>query len=217
MSEIKPKKMVSRNVAIALGIICVMLIAILGAVIFFTDTSWQNRFNDLNSSYNNYMSTHSHTNYGYDSLQSQFNNLSNSFNGLNATYYQLSMNASSLQNQVNSLNNSLNLNESLLLWNYTIYNPPKTVQEYYSWPQDYSWPNYAGYVSVQVISDNNSTYVEVGWEAYGINYDSQVLVGTNGTAIFPILPLWGNPLVIYIGNTDAPNGAHITFTALYFY
>jgi len=81
MGEIKPKKTVSRNVAVALGIVCILLIAIIA---YFSVTgnsaqnsynnlqnsynNLQNQFNDLNTTYNNYTSTHSHTNADYDSM-----------------------------------------------------------------------------------------------------------------------------------------------------
>jgi len=59
--------MVSRNVAIALGIICVIVIAGLGGAIAY------------------YASTHSHTDSDYDSLRTQNANLQNEVNDFNTT------------------------------------------------------------------------------------------------------------------------------------
>jgi hypothetical protein len=61
MSE---KKMVSRNVAVALGIICIILIVGLGLIMaYYTMT-----INNKDTTYNEYVSTHSHTNAEYDSM-----------------------------------------------------------------------------------------------------------------------------------------------------
>jgi hypothetical protein len=61
------KKVVGRNVAIALGIICIILIVGLGgAMAYYTMT-----INDKNATYDSYTSTHSHTNSEYDLLFNQ--------------------------------------------------------------------------------------------------------------------------------------------------
>jgi len=74
MSEIKPKKMVRRSVAISLGIICILLIAftayfaVAGISAQNSYNNLQNQYNNLNSTYNSYVSTHSHTNAEYDAM-----------------------------------------------------------------------------------------------------------------------------------------------------
>jgi len=61
------KKVIGRNVAIALGIVCIILIVSLGgAMAYYTMT-----INEKNATYDSYTSTHSHTNSEYDSLFSQ--------------------------------------------------------------------------------------------------------------------------------------------------
>jgi hypothetical protein len=89
MSE---KKVVRRSVAIALGIICIILIAGLGgAMAYYTmivndknttydsyasnHTQTNSEFNTLNSSYYDYMGTHSHTDSEYDALQSNYDSV----------------------------------------------------------------------------------------------------------------------------------------------
>jgi len=89
MSE---KKMIGRNVAIALGIMCVILaVGLVGAITNYTsiinnkDTIHQDyvsthsntnsEFNSLNSSYYDYMGTHSHTDSEYDALQSNYDSV----------------------------------------------------------------------------------------------------------------------------------------------
>jgi hypothetical protein len=68
MSE---KKVVGRKVAIALGIICVILVVALAGVIAY----YTRIINDKDTLYNNYVATHSHSNEEYDSLQSQVDSL----------------------------------------------------------------------------------------------------------------------------------------------
>lgn len=59
MNQTEPKKMVSRNVAVALGMICVVLIAGLGGAFVY------------------YFLNHVHTNSEYDALENQLNDLQN--------------------------------------------------------------------------------------------------------------------------------------------
>ena len=77
---------------------------------------------------------------------------------------------------------------------------------------------YAGYIWIHVDSNNTNTYVDLIWGNYGIHYDNQVVVGKNGTAAFPILPLEPVYTVsIKVGNTDTFNAAHVIVTATYYY
>ena len=86
MYETKPKKMVSRNVAIALGVICIVLVALIA---YFTVTGI--------------------------SAQNSYNNLQNQIANQNETISQLESNITNLQNQIaidnatiTSLANSIN-------------------------------------------------------------------------------------------------------------
>lgn len=98
--KVKEKKVVSRSVAIALGIICIILTAGLGIVLFMgyspisgsSVTSLQSQLNDLNATYNDYKSTHSDTDSDYTSLATQNLNLQNQ--------------NTNLQNQITSLNSA---------------------------------------------------------------------------------------------------------------
>lgn len=79
-----------------------------------------------------------------------------------------------------------------------------------------------GYISVNVhASTTNSTYVRVIWSSSGwrgrdpINYDSQITVGTNGTANFPVLQTHGAE--IRVGNTNLFDHAIEAVTITYYY
>src|SRR5271157_1547927 len=140
--------------------------------------------------YNSYVADHSHTDEDYDAISTQNTNLTN---------------------QVNDLNSILTLeNSTIWINNQTISQP---AGQYNNWPES---ANYAGYVSVNVTSTSNTTFVEVMYSAYGINYDNTTTVGLSGTAFFPLLP---SNITVFIGNGNQGNEgrANETVTITYFY
>lgn len=137
--ETKRGKVVGRNVAIALGIICLILIAALGVVAYMSyspTTGLQSQLNQLQDTYNTYVASHHHTDSEYDSLNSQNTNL---------------------QNQVNDLTSTLNLAKSeVWVTSQTVSQPAGT---YNFWTHS---TTYAGYVRVSVESSTtDKTYIEV--------------------------------------------------------
>ena len=221
MTEQKPeKKVVSRTVAIALGTICILLIGFI-AYFSITAISAQNSYNSLqnqnkqlqtwlagnetllnqtsvaalyslNSSYNNYVLTHSHTNSDYNSLSTQNTNL---------------------QNQVNSLNNIVDLKDSTGWFNKE--NVSNAAGEVASWSPTSS-VSYAGYIAVQVksLTNNNSTFVEVVYSSSGFSCNIRETVGISATVGFPILPTTN--LIVYIGTSNG-SAARETVTIVYYY
>jgi hypothetical protein len=148
MSE---KNVVSRNVAVALGIICIVLtVGLIGAILV-------------------------------------------------------------LQNQVNDLNSTLNLDKS------TVWVSDQTLKQsaniYTTWAPKFS-ASYVGYVSVRVISTTAEMYVRVIYTSHGANYDNQIVVGTDGTAVFPVLP--SSSIEVRVGNTNF-NGVNGAVTITYYY
>lgn len=197
LSEPTPRKVVGRNVAVALGIICIILIASLGVVIYMayspalstSTTSLQSQINDLNSTYNSYVSAHTHTNDEFNSLNSQNTNL---------------------QNQVNDLTSTLNLTKSdVWVTSQTVSQPAGT---YNFWTHS---ATYAGYVRVNVESSTtDKTYIKVLWSSYGVNYDYSLPVGVGGTGVFPVLP---SSVEVRVGNSNVLGGATETVTITYYY
>ena len=108
--EPKRGKVVGRNIAIALGIICIVLVAGLAVVIYMaysptastSTTSLQSQINDLNSTYNSYKSTHSHTNDEFNSLSSQNANLQNQYDTYVGDHNYTNEEYQNLQNQYNA-------------------------------------------------------------------------------------------------------------------
>jgi hypothetical protein len=217
MSE---KKIVNRNIAIALGTICVLLvvttayfsITTISAQDSYNNLQNQNKqlhtwltgnktlvnqtsitaFNSLNSTYYSYISTHSHTDSAYNSLSVQNTNL---------------------QNQVNNLSDIVNLNRNVLWVNkITISNTAGNVAR---WAPSMS-VSYAGYIGIQInsLTGNNDTYVEVRYSSPIYGFDIPMSVGKSGSLAFPVLPTTN--LEVLIGTTDG-SAATETVTIVYFY
>jgi len=173
--EVVGRKVVGRNVAIALGIICIILaVGLLGAIVIIS---------------------------GKD-------------------------------NTITSLNSQITEKDNIIsLKNSTVWVNNQTVSQYIG-PGGFHWwtswtfsAGYAGYVSVNVTSSTtNNTYAQVIWCStpspntypHGISYDSGLrMVGTSGTAYFPILP--SSSIEIRVGNTNPLSGATETVTITYHY
>lgn len=76
--------------------------------------------------------------------------------------------------------------------------------------------NYTGYVSVNILSSSTiNTYAEVIYSSHSVNYDNRIVVGSSGTAIFPILP--SSKIEIRVGNTNLTTGATETVVITYYY
>jgi hypothetical protein len=86
------KKMVSRSVAIALGVVCIILLAGIGGVMAY----YTMQINNKDSTYNNFVSTHRHTDSDYNGLNSTFYDYMGNYTHSNSDY-------ANLLNQVNSL------------------------------------------------------------------------------------------------------------------
>ena len=180
------KKIVSRNVALSLGIICVVLTALIA---YFTATgiSAQRSYNDL---------------------QNQNKQLQTWLNGNETLLSQTQNNNTNLQNQVNNFTDILNLGKSTTLYNGTITVVANTLE--LTILQE-STP-YAGYATVHVSSSIDVTVTPV-WDYYPIlRYQNDINVGSNGTAIFPVLP---SGFVVYFSTLNSTDTANVTITYYY--
>jgi peptidoglycan hydrolase CwlO-like protein len=117
----------------------------------------------------------------------------------------------SLQNQINALNDIANLSISTIWVNNQTVN--QQAGSYTTWSQSAS---YAGYVSIQISSSTtSSTYANVTYSSHGVNYNSQINVGINGIAYFPILP--SPNITVAVGNGLANGNATENVTVTYYY
>lgn len=191
MTEQKPeRKVVGRTVAIALGIICIVLVVgLVGAIAYYTLT-----INDKNNT--------------ISSLNSQITDKDSQISSLN-------FQVSDLQNVTSELARTVSLEKSeTWIDNQTISqragNPTDLAFSAYV----------AGYVSVWVKnSTSTTTYVRVIYSSLGVDYDSNnISVGTSGTRVFPILP--ASSIRIIVGNKDnaaSNETVTTTLTITYYY
>jgi predicted PurR-regulated permease PerM len=188
MSE---KKTVRRSVAIALGIVCIVVVAgLVGAFAYYV--------NDKNNT--------------ISSLNSQVSQLNTNATSLRNQIDSLNFNVTNLQNQVNNLTDILNLSKSMVLYNGTLTIFPLLELTML----DESVP-YAGYVSVQVSSSqsNATVIITVVWNYYPVlRYQNDFNLGTSGTAIFPVLP---PSMVVYFCDPKLTNSSELANVTITYY
>jgi cell division protein FtsL len=200
--KVAEKKVVGRTVAIALGIICIILVVgLVGAIANYT--SIINGKDDTITTKNSQIADKDNT---ISSLNSQVSSKDSQISSLTTQN-------TNLQNQVTDLTNNVNLAKSTVWVNSQTIS--QTASSYTYWSPAFS-ASYAGYVSVNVqTSTTTNTYVRVIYYSHGVSYDNQISVGTGGTAVFPILP--SSSIDIRVGNTNLFNGATETVTITYHY
>jgi hypothetical protein len=161
MSEQREKKVVCRNVAIGLGIICtILVVGLVGAI-------------------ENYTST-------VNSLTHQRNQLQTLLDRNEILLYQtqayLNSNITHFQAQISILNATLKLEDSELMGSdspfvATVRNETELT----------ALLPYAGYVTVQIEPPNN-TYAWVLYSFQGFAFDYKTPVNAEGIGIVPVLP-----------------------------
>jgi DNA-binding transcriptional ArsR family regulator len=230
--QTKPKRVVTRNVAMALGIMCIVLVAgIGGAIIQYTllvndkdkTISSQNSQLSILRNQNTQLETWLD---GNETLlnQTQADNIN-----LQKQIDSLNSNVTSLQNQVNNFHIGSTTNSTILFDSEivtTIKNGSISPDENVSLGIEnvgmaVMTPT-AGYLSIRVSSNNNSTYVVFG-NIYISNSTSfnvtvfgpinQYLVGLGGTIVFPVSA--ASTTEIYFESSIGE--ATLTVTITYYY
>ena len=220
MSENKPepkheKKVVGRTVAIAIGIIAiVLLVGLVGAMADYTSiingkdstiTTITNQNNQLNTWLSGNKTLLSQTQTWLSGNETLYNNYVNDHSYTNEQYQ-------NLQTQIANENSIISLSNSTTWVNDQTVS--QTAEGYSYWQFS---AGYAGYVSVSVQSSTTSnTYVRVMYSSHDVSYDNQIGVSTGGTAVFPVLPP-SSIIEIRVGNTNPTNGATETVTITYYY
>jgi hypothetical protein len=171
------KKVVSRKMAIGLGMVCIiLLVSLVGTLLVYS---------------------------------SMLNEKNNEISALNQQLANRDMVIASLNSQVAYFTSIANLTQSTIWVNLKTISIQASSEAVWS-----EIANYAGYVSVQVYSSTAAnTYVRVIYSSHGVNYDSQINVGSGGTGVFPVLPA---PIQISVGN-PTPTVANATVTIVYHY
>ena len=205
--KMRQKKIVGRRVAIALGMICIVLVAgLVGAIAVYMPM-----VNSLESQIAEKDSAISFLNSQVSSLNSQVSSLQDN---LEQTKIELVESQEAIQTLNSRILNYLNiiyLNETVYL--VSDYGLTQNASDY-----TMAWADiieYAGYVSVGVESTSNTTYARVFYSSpHGVNYDHNVTVGTSGIAVFPVLP---GGIEVGVGNTEQADNVTALVTASYTY
>jgi outer membrane murein-binding lipoprotein Lpp len=200
------KKIFRRTMIIALGLICIILAAgLFGAIAVYLPM-----VSNLESQIAEKDSTILSLNSQVSSLNSQVSSLQADIEQINSTLDDYKAAQQSFNSQVESYLSIIYLNESEYLFtprSFTI--AANTSDTVYAGSL-----LYAGYISVDVTSSSNTTYLQVAYSSYGVNYNQTVTVGTTGSGLFPVLP---GDLTVVIGNTEAVDDVSGTASATYRY
>ena len=140
-----------------------------------------------------------------------------------STLAQTALQLDDYQDQVDSLNASLySMNAQLSDYYSKLYLQQSGILntgEFTQYASNYTviWNDvveFAGYVTVGAQSTSNTTYAQMIYSSFGLNYDQNVTLGTSGNAVFPVLP---GAIELRIGNTELADNVTTTVTATYYY
>jgi hypothetical protein len=236
--QTKPKRLIRRSIAMALGIICILLIASMGGVLVYYTVIINKKENELGSA--NKMISQLNTN--VTDLQNQDKQLQTWLDGnetlLNQTQANntnlqnqidlLNSNATNLQNQVNNFHVGSTTNSTILFDNEIVHTNgsiPLDKNASHVWIEDVGMAVMTptvGYLSIRVSSNNNSTYVVFGniYISNSTNLNvtvfgpiNQYLVGLGGTIVFPVSA--ASTTEIYFESSIGE--ATLTVTITYYY
>jgi uncharacterized coiled-coil protein SlyX len=208
------KKVVSRTVAIGLGVVCVVLAAgLVGALVLYAPM-----VADLQSQLSDQDSTIASLNSQISGLTSQVASLTMQVASLKASLDQ-SYNSSEVQaliaeyvQQIQDDQAIISLSKSgYVVQNFPINQTAGEITEI--WNDNLG---YAGYVGVQLESNSSTTYARVMYTLPVTEdiFDYNATVGTSGSAVLPVLP---GTVSIAIGNTELVDAVNATVTAVYYY
>jgi hypothetical protein len=202
------KKIGWKPLAMALVMICMVLSACLVGVI----AVYLPMANSLESQV-------AEKNTAIAALSSQVASLNSQVSSLEDSLAESELNISTLEEGVDILNSQIQGYLNILYLNASMYLPleePLSQNASTSTVVFQYQLEYAGYVVVSAQSTSNTTYVQLLYSSYGVNYDHNVTVTTSGTAYFPVLP---GEVEIRVGNTDLYTGDMInaTLSAVYYY
>lgn len=205
--KIGKKKVGWKALAFALLMICIALSAgLIGAIAFYLPM-----VDNLNSQILEKDTNIAALNSAVASLSSQISSLQESLNQ-NESYI------ANLEEGLEYLNSQISGYLSIIYLNESEYLPVEPVSQNAStYTQIFQGSvKYNGYIAVTAESTSNTTYIQLLYSSYGVNYDHNVTVATSGTAYFPVLI---GEVEIRLGNTDTYAGDFVnaTVTARYTY
>ena len=211
----KPARMGKRKiswkpVAIALVLVCIVVSASLVGVL----AVYLPMVDDLNSQIAQRDADLSSFTVQIGSLHAQVASLQNSLDISNSTIENLQEGVATLNAQVQNYLSVIYMNMS----GYMFSNEPISLNASTYTPVFQQPLDYAGYVGVSVQSTSNTTYVQVVYSSFKVNYNQNVTVGASGTAYFPVLP---GDVEIRVGNTETYTAGfdfvNATATGIYYF
>lgn len=209
------KKFVSRNAAIALVLVLVLLASLVSVIAIYVPM-----VNDLNSQIAEKDDTIVSLSTQISAFQSVINQLSQNLTDKDAQIADLTSSLDTIEaNLTETYNSILSEYNSIIGLGKSGY-----LVSAYTITQGQNastviWDDilqYAGYITVAVESTSNTTYVRVAYSSYDVDYDQNVTLGTIGGTALPILP---GEILISIGNIDPNVGESVnaTVTVNYIY
>jgi uncharacterized coiled-coil protein SlyX len=204
-------KKMSRNAAIALVLVLVLLASLVSVIAIYVPM-----VNDLNSQIAEKDDMIGSLNSQVVAVQSVLNQLTVNLTSKDNQIADLTSQLNSIASEYNSVISDKNAIIALGKSVYLLSGNPVSQEQNSStviWDETLQ---YAGYITVEVQSTSNTTYAEVAYASYGVEYYHNVTLGESGGAGFPILP---GEVLIGIGNTDIDVGEFVnaTVTVNYIY
>jgi cell division protein FtsB len=203
MTQENNGKVVNRNIAIGLGLACVILAALV-VVSFVNGTAFgdSQTISDLENQVAEQTSKIS-------SLTAQITIQNNQLSTLNDTVSDYEAQIADLTDENSDYANIIALNESA----YVLYEQDFTQDANTTTSIWTDTVDYAGYFEVQVQSTSDDTAIQVVYTYNDVNYNQSLTVGTDGTVYFPVLP---SAIEIMLSNTGAEiNNATVTLIYCY--
>ncbi|MCL2691180.1 MAG: hypothetical protein FWE56_02865 [Candidatus Bathyarchaeota archaeon] len=195
----------TKNVTIALGVICLILAASLTVVVIANENLFGNQQNTL--ALENQISG---LNAQASTLQNQIDDLNNELYDYETHLYDYAEQIAALTNKTTAYANIIDLKEShVILDNQTYTQDANTKTTLFN-----DKVNYAGYFEIQVGSTSDTTYLQVSYTHSDLKFDQTITIGTDGVAHFPILP---GTIEILLGNTASTETNEVTVTLTYVY
>ena len=218
MTENKGQKnFINRTAAIAVAIICIILAASLVGVL----AVYLPMVNNLNSQITEKNSEIADLNSEISTLNSRVSSLQASEAQNEGTIKQLNTTVKNLRARIDVLNSQIEGNLNIIYMNASGYllEPTTFTQDANSstmLPLYADMLEYPGVVKVEAQSTSNTTYAQVFYSSYGVNYNQNVTVGSSGTAYFPVLP---GGVAVSIGNTELTGSDPVdsTVSVVYLY
>jgi hypothetical protein len=207
--EGKERKVVGRKAIIVLGLVCIILSAsLITAVAFYVPAA--NTIGTLQSEIVEKDENITALNRQVQVFQDALSQISGEMSTKDSQIANLTASLDQVNADIQVYQSLLSLNESaVIVSNEDVQLNPNTNSTIWN-----DVALYAGYVIVQAQTTSSTTYAQVVYSAYGVNYDEAIIVGTSGAAAFPVLP---GTIEIRIGNSETVDLVNGTVSAAYYY